>query len=459
MKEIISERGKSVRGIKQKARTVGMAALLALALCACAEKTAESDAVTVDEGASQEKTAEQEQTIEQAQDEPAVESWTKLTDMPEEAKSSYESFQKMLKDGGNLLGAANLSYVGDMTGGMYQIVSDILEYDGYADAYPFLTEVDQSSCVEYTGEVLFVFVPREDLSVTIYADEITDAGEYAGKKDTVLFQGKDGEPVFVRCNESDLFSNICVTVSGQQEEADFHPFISLKDGTLEMDAEGFFDFTLSEQVIQWGYLYDMPGDWWSDFYQDQNGEPLAYSLKLETTDGDAAVLTFTYGSDQLCYRSAYGEYWLIDEKEQEYGYRLYLDDTEREGSFFMKQDGEALYVSEGSGDSFFPFTDTPEAAFWFSPDPDLSAYDYTVTGAYSWLNELDDVRYHRNCGMVFQYMEETQEINGQECLVFEMGTDREDQFVREYFYAVSPEDYTTYVYDAEKDEWTVLGQG
>lgn len=40
-----------------------------------------------------------------------------------------------------------------------------------------------------------------------------------------------------------------------------------------------------------------------------------------------------------------------------------------------------------------------------------------------------------------------------------MGTDCGDQFVREYFYAVSPEDYTTYVYDAEKDEWTVLGQG
>ena len=40
-----------------------------------------------------------------------------------------------------------------------------------------------------------------------------------------------------------------------------------------------------------------------------------------------------------------------------------------------------------------------------------------------------------------------------------MGTDCGDQFVREYFYAVSPEDYTTYVYNAAKDEWTVLGQG
>lgn len=46
-------------------------------------------------------------------------------------------------------------------------------------------------------------------------------------------------------------------------------------------------------------------------------------------------------------------------------------------------------------------------------------------------------------------MGETEVIEGKPCMVFALGTDRDDQFVRERYYAVC--DNLVYSYDAEGD--------
>jgi predicted small lipoprotein YifL len=48
-----------------------------------------------------------------------------------------------------------------------------------------------------------------------------------------------------------------------------------------------------------------------------------------------------------------------------------------------------------------------------------------------------------------QYTGETEVIEGKPCMVFALGTDRDDQFVRERYYAVC--DNLVYSYDAEGD--------
>ena len=54
------------------------------------------------------------------------------------------------------------------------------------------------------------------------------------------------------------------------------------------------------------------------------------------------------------------------------------------------------------------------------------------------------------------YTGNTQMIEGRTCLLFALGTDKEDQFVRERYYGVC--DNLIYVYDAVSDTWAVLGR-
>ena len=250
------------------------------------------------------------------------------------------------------------------------------------------------------------------------------------------------------------------------EEAAQEDEKSVEEGTVEPDQEDNYDFTLYEQEMEWGFLYDKEGEWWSECYENANGGPLAYCLRLETAEGEPAMLSYTYGSDKLCYTTVYGDFWLLNEESGEYGYHLYMEDSDRDGTFFMTCEEDTLTVTEGEGDAFFQFTDTAEISFQFNPDPqleievpELSGYDDIARVAYSTLTCLDEIRYYKQCGMVIQYRGETQEINGEPCIVFEMGTDHEEQFVREFYYAVSPDDLTVYSYDVLSDTWNVIGQG
>ena len=59
-------------------------------------------------------------------------------------------------------------------------------------------------------------------------------------------------------------------------------------------------------------------------------------------------------------------------------------------------------------------------------------------------------------GMKLLYTGDMQMIEGRTCLLFALGTDREDQFVRERYYGVC--DNLIYVYDAVSDTWAALGK-
>ena len=52
-------------------------------------------------------------------------------------------------------------------------------------------------------------------------------------------------------------------------------------------------------------------------------------------------------------------------------------------------------------------------------------------------------------------LDEKQIIGGYECMLFAMGTDHLEQFVREKLFAVS--DNTVYIYDVIADKWILAG--
>ena len=59
--------------------------------------------------------------------------------------------------------------------------------------------------------------------------------------------------------------------------------------------------------------------------------------------------------------------------------------------------------------------------------------------------------------MSLLYTNDIQEINGVPFMIFAVGTNTDDQFVREKLYAIS--DNLIYTYDVLNDSWHTLGNG
>jgi hypothetical protein len=128
----------------------------------------------------------------------------------------------------------------------------------------------------------------------------------------------------------------------------------------------------------------------------------------------------------------------------------------------------SLYFKKGN-DSFsvFPMLSGMDGHLVAKKFYDFSVYtnyvnnsepeDRNVEIAREILSESQEVQYYINKGMSVQYTGEIREIDGRPCWIFALGTDRDDQFVRERYYGVC--DNLIYFYDTLNDKWEVLGRG
>ena len=73
------------------------------------------------------------------------------------------------------------------------------------------------------------------------------------------------------------------------------------------------------------------------------------------------------------------------------------------------------------------------------------------------LSETDEVSYYLGLGMSLWYTGTEEYIEGRNCPVFILGTDHEDYFTKEHYYAVG--DNVVYYYDPSGDAWLLLGAG
>ena len=128
----------------------------------------------------------------------------------------------------------------------------------------------------------------------------------------------------------------------------------------------------------------------------------------------------------------------------------------------------SLYFKKGN-DSFsvFPMLSGMDGHLVAENFYDFSVYtdyvnnsepeDRNVEIAREILSESQEVQYYINKGMSVQYTGQIREIDGRPCWIFVLGTDRDDQFVRERYYGVC--DNLIYFYDTLNDKWEVLGRG
>ena len=181
------------------------------------------------------------------------------------------------------------------------------------------------------GQELYAIVPpNKKATITVYPSSVTEDGEYADDRSNPLCIGEPGEPLLLRCNLSEIYSNVLISAT-DGGAIDFHPSLSMENGHLQ-EITGVYDFSVYEET------------------PDERSVQIATEILLEADEVKAAV----------------------------------------------------------------------------------------------------------KGGMKIMYTGDTQMIEGRTCLLFALGTDREDQFVRERYYGVC--DNLIYVYDAVSDTWAVLGR-
>lgn len=217
--------------------------------------------------------------------------------------------------------------------------SEILEYtrqEELAAAYPFLQD---GTVVDAGGYEIYAIVPGLDCKISIYPAQVTEEGEYLEDLNNPWYMGQENEVIILRCNMSEIFSNVMVSVQKQNMSVQYHPMVSLKDGHLAAEA----------------YCYDF------SIYYD----------------------------------------W--DEYQSEYDYSLDINIAR-----------------------------------------DLIA-------------QTDEVSYYLGLGMSLWYTGTEEYIGGRNCPVFVIGTDHEEHFTKEKYYAAG--DNVVYYYDPLGDAWLLLGAG
>lgn len=217
--------------------------------------------------------------------------------------------------------------------------AEILEYTRQGEvaaAYPFLQD---GTVVDAGGYEIYAIVPGDDCRVSVYPAQPTEEGEYLDDLNAPYYTGKENEIIILRCNVSEIHSNVMVSVQKQNMSVQYHPMVSLKDGHLAAEA----------------YCYDF------SIYYD----------------------------------------W--DEYQSEYDYSLDINIAR-----------------------------------------DLIA-------------QTDEVSYYLGLGMSLWYTGTEEYIGGRNCPVFVIGTDHEEHFTKEKYYAAG--DNVVYYYDPLGDAWLLLGAG
>ena len=241
--------------------------------------------------------------------------------------ASLTALQTVINQSGSVAGIAFIGYVDSESSEV-----DLRAYYAGSETGKAYPDLVHAPLYMAEGQELYAIIPPNDKgTITVYPSTMTEDGEYADDKSNPLCIGDPGEVLLLRCNLSEIYSNVLIAVTDGGGALDFRPSLSMENGHLT-EIAGVYDFSKYE-------------------------------------DG---------------------------------------------------------------------------------PD------DLTVQIAAVTLSEADEVKLALENGMKIMYTGDTQVIDGRTCLLFALGTDSGEQFVRERYYGVC--DNLIYVYDAVSDTWAVLGR-
>lgn len=240
-------------------------------------------------------------------------------------EAAFAALQKKIAQSGSAVAVAFIGYVDSESS-----EADLRAYVAGSETGKEYPSLSSAPLYMAEGQELYAIIPPNDKgTIIVYPSMITEDGEYADDKSNPLHVGEPGEPLLLRCNLSEIYSNVLIAATDGGGAMDFRPSLSMENGHLQ-EIAGVYDFSTYEEV------------------PDERSIQIATELLLETEEVKQAVMQ----------------------------------------------------------------------------------------------------------GMKVMYTGDTQWIEGRPCLLFALGTDSEEQFVRERYYGVC--DNLVYRYDAISDTWSTV---
>lgn len=79
----------------------------------------------------------------------------------------------------------------------------------------------------------YLIIPRDpDATVRLYKNDMETDSK------TLFYEQASGDAFVIGCNVSDIFPDVTVSITSGGETVDFSPFVSLKDGSVQVGARG-----------------------------------------------------------------------------------------------------------------------------------------------------------------------------------------------------------------------------
>lgn len=79
----------------------------------------------------------------------------------------------------------------------------------------------------------YLIIPRYDhMELTLYRNDLESS------QPVLLYQDPDCGPFLLQCNASDIFADATIRLTYEGETAEFSPFLSLKDGSVDIGTQG-----------------------------------------------------------------------------------------------------------------------------------------------------------------------------------------------------------------------------
>ena len=223
--------------------------------------------------------------------------------MTEEEDTALLALRDEITRSGNLVGIAYMGYVDSESGEVD--LRDYVAHSELGNQYPFL---NTAWLWIGEGDELYAIVPgNENAVVTLFSAEMSQYGEYIVDR-SMPMEGWPGDIILVKCNISDIYSNVLVSVTDGNETIEVYPGLSMEDGRLARDP-GVYDFSIYETEIGEAEVQDA----FDQLLQTeeiqmamQQGMSLMYTDTTEMINGQVCLL-FALGTDHDEYfvREAY----------------------------------------------------------------------------------------------------------------------------------------------------------
>ena len=109
----------------------------------------------------------------------------------------------------------------------YQQIDDL---DYYLERY--LDDGELPVHYLYGGD-FYLVIPRYDgMAMALSRSDIETL------QSTLIYEDPDCRPFLLQCNASDIFADAVIRLTYQDESVEFSPFLSLKDGSVDIGARG-----------------------------------------------------------------------------------------------------------------------------------------------------------------------------------------------------------------------------